>query len=113
MPTSSVGRLCLYCSKPIAVEDRVACCDRCFAAHHEECWDRNGRCSTFRCASLPRTMLGTDLSAVLANAFQRANEEPKICPFCSGKAYSGVIQGQRPAQFHDQPKGPGLVFLNE
>ena len=70
MPTSSVGRLCLYCSKPIAIEDRVACCDRCFAAHHEECWDRNGRCSTFRCAGLARTMKGvaTTVQATAAGA---------------------------------------------
>ena len=48
---SSVGKICIYCSKPISEEERVACCDRCYAAHHEECWDRNGRCSTFRCAA--------------------------------------------------------------
>ena len=58
-------------------------------------------------------MLGVDLGTVLTNAFQRANEEPKVCPFCAGKAYPGVIQGQRPNQFHDQAKGPGLVFVRE
>ena len=58
-------------------------------------------------------MLGSDLGTVLTTALQRANEEPKMCPFCAGKAYPGLIQGHRPNQFKDQPKGPGLVFLED
>jgi hypothetical protein len=109
---SSVGRLCLYCSRPISTEDRVALCDRCYAAHHEACWDRNGRCSTFRCAGLPRTMRGDDLTAALQAAFLRANESPRECPVCMGRVYPGVLAGKRPPQCHDQPAGTGLVFIS-
>lgn len=107
---SSTGRMCLYCSKPVSTDDRVACCDRCYAVHHEDCWDRNGRCSTFRCAGVPRTMKGTDLAAVLESAFTKANEHPQQCTFCGGQAYSGALQGKRPGHAKSHPDGPGLLF---
>lgn len=93
------------------MEDRIAVCDRCFAAHHEGCWERNGRCSTFRCAGVPRTMTGADLSAVLKTAFEKANEQPEHCPFCTNKAYAGVLQGKWAHQDKDHPVGPGLLFV--
>lgn len=109
--SSSVGKICLYCSKPIAAADRVACCDRCYAAHHEECWERNGRCSTFRCAGVPKTMRGDDLAATLSIAFERANLQPCLCPSCGGKAYAGLIQGRKPGHVSDSPPGHGLAFI--
>jgi hypothetical protein len=108
---SSVGKLCLYCSKPIGADDRVAACDRCYASHHEECWERNGRCSTFRCAGLPRTMKGSDLPTVLQVALERANEQPQICPFCTNTVYAGFLQGKWPKQQKDHSGGPGLLFV--
>ena len=104
----SVGRICVYCSRPLGSEDRVAVCDRCYAAHHEECWERNGRCSTFRCAGLPRSMAGADLPAVLMSAFKKANEQPEHCPFCGGTAYAGTLQGHR----GDQTAKNGLTFVS-
>jgi hypothetical protein len=106
--TSSVGKMCLYCSRPIAVEDRISMCDRCFAAHHEECWERNGRCSTFRCAGVPRTMLGADYGAVIRSAVERSNEEPQICPFCTNKTFAGFVQGR--LNHAGQNNQPGLLF---
>jgi hypothetical protein len=105
--------MCLYCSRPISTDDRIALCDRCYAAHHEECWERNGRCSTFRCTGVPRTMRGEDLAVTLQAALERANEQPQNCPYCGSKAYAGSLQGQRPSQFHDLPSGPGLLFLSQ
>jgi hypothetical protein len=110
--TTSVGRLCIYCTRPIATEERVSLCDRCFASHHESCWDRNGRCSTFRCAGLPRTMTGADLAAVLRTALTQANEHPANCPFCGNKVNAGVLQGQWKAESKDHPAGPGLHFIS-
>jgi hypothetical protein len=109
--SGSVGRLCIYCSKPMAMDERIAVCDRCYAAHHEECWDRNGRCSTFRCAGLPRTMTGADLSAVLKTALEKANEQPENCPFCTNKAYPGILQGKWTHADKEHPAGPGLLFI--
>lgn len=106
----SVGKLCVYCAKPIAEDDRVACCDRCFAAHHEDCWERNGRCSTFRCAGLPRTMLGRDLPLVLRTANERSNEQPASCPYCGNTTYAGQLTGHWGGKGPEQPAGPGLWF---
>jgi hypothetical protein len=111
--STSVGRLCIYCSKPIATEDRISVCDRCYAAHHEACWERNGRCSTFRCAGVPRTMTGADLAAVLKTAFEKANEQPEHCPFCTNKVYGGVLQGKWSHADKEHPAGPGLLFVGK
>ena len=108
----SVGRLCLYCSKPISTEEKIALCDRCYAPHHEECWTRNGRCSTFRCAGIPRTMSGADLTVVLTTAFEKANEQPEECPYCAGKVYPGNLQGRWKSTGDNlHPVGTGLHFV--
>jgi hypothetical protein len=109
---SSVGRLCIYCSKPMATDDRVAVCDRCFASQHESCWDRNGRCSTFRCPGLPRTMTGADLATVLRTALTQANEHPDICPFCANKVNPGILQARWANEMKDHAAGPGLLFVS-
>lgn len=90
----------------------MAACDRCFAAHHEECWQRNGRCSTFRCAGTPRTMRGDDLPTVLQVAMDRANEQPQTCPFCANTVYVGKVESRpiRPPADPTQPATPGLMF---
>lgn len=108
---SAVGKICLYCSQPIQTEDRVAFCERCLTAHHEACWDRNGRCSTFRCSGTPRTMRGSDVPTVLHLALEHANEQPTICPFCNSTVYAGYIQAKR--MDHPQTSGPGLVFAGK
>src|SRR5579872_4198747 len=112
---SSVGKICLYCGQPIASDDRVAACDRCYAAHHEECWNRNGRCSTFRCAGLPRTMRGGDLPTVLQVAMERANEQPQVCPFCTSAVYAGTLQSRAapPSGQAGRSAGPGLLFMGK
>ncbi len=109
---SSVGRICLYCSKPIASDDRVAGCDRCYTAHHEACWERNGRCSTFRCPGQPRIMRGDDLSATLKIDLERANEQPQVCPYCADSVYPGFLQGRRPRAIQG-PAETGLVFVGK
>ena len=38
---------CLVCGERILL-DRIEC-RRCDTAHHKDCWDYNGRCSTYAC----------------------------------------------------------------
>jgi hypothetical protein len=95
------------------VDDRVAVCDRCFSVQHEHCWDRNSRCSTFRCPGLPRTMQGADLGAVLRSALEKANAEPTICPFCTNTVFAGCLQGKWTRETKDHAAGPGLLFVSE
>lgn len=108
---ASIGRLCAYCHKPVSLDDRVALCDICCAVHHEPCWDRNGRCSTFRCAGLPRTMRGDDVPAALRIALARAAEEPRLCPLCANTTYAGIVQGKRSAGNDEANRGLGLAFV--
>ena len=112
---SSVGRLCLYCAKPVVSEDKVSVCDRCYAVHHDDCWDRNGRCSTFRCAGIPRTMAGIDLITVLAVSLEKSNEQPVICPYCASGVYPGILQGRwaKPNRDSLHPNGVGLHFFTK
>ncbi len=110
---SSAGKMCIYCQKPIAIDDRVSLCDRCFAPHHDGCWERNGRCSTFRCAGIPRTMEGGDLQAILRVELQRSMDYPVDCTFCANTVYPGEIQGNWKRADKDHIIGPGLLFVSQ
>jgi hypothetical protein len=103
------ARTCLYCSRRIEPEDIVAMCDVCHVGHHRECWDRNGRCSTFRCAGVPRIMSGAQYEVALAAALEDANSEPRNCPLCGGAVYAGTIHGRKD-QSTDSPAGSSLIF---
>ncbi len=115
MNTTRTCRICLYCSKPILDDDRVAACSCCFTAHHEECWNRNGRCSTFRCMGEPRTMRGGDLPIVVQAALDTGNEQPETCPFCANRVYPGTLQS-KPVHAAGQPNQgaqSGLMFVGK
>ncbi len=103
------ARTCLYCSRKLEPDDQVAMCDTCYVGHHGECWDRNGRCSTFRCTGSPRRLSGEEYVAELAKALENANAEPRNCPLCGGQVYAGTIQGRR-HQGSENPGGSSLTF---
>jgi len=106
---TGTGRRCLYCGHQIAADEHVALCSRCLTAHHAACWDRNGRCSTFRCPGTPLAMAGADVSFALRSAMVRANAGPGDCATCGQKVYAGALRGRirRPAV---REVVPGLVF---
>lgn len=45
----SLGKTCPYCQFPIKVDAKVTVCTRCMIPHHEECWQQNGKCTTYGC----------------------------------------------------------------
>lgn len=47
-PAAQGEAVCPICGSKIAPESRVVC-RRCGTPHHEDCWDFNGRCSTYAC----------------------------------------------------------------
>jgi hypothetical protein len=49
-PSGSPGEdvVCQICGSPIAADVRVLC-RRCGTPHHKDCWEFNGRCSTYAC----------------------------------------------------------------
>ncbi|NLI00269.1 MAG: hypothetical protein GX446_12355, partial [Chthonomonadales bacterium] len=104
------ARTCLYCSRKIEPDDAVAMCDACYVGHHRECWERNGRCSTFRCAGAPRMMDGAHFETEWTAALEFANAEPRNCPLCGGTVYPGSVCGRK-TQSTDNPTGSALVFV--
>lgn len=47
------GQVCPYCRTPIDAEIEALDCPSCGTPHHQECWDENGGCTVFGCASAP------------------------------------------------------------
>lgn len=106
-----MGPRCSYCGKSIGPEERAAMCDRCYATHHEECWQRNGRCSTFRCGGAAQSVLGAELASALQRALERANAEPQVCPFCGAEVYRGMVQSVQPVTTGGGVPVKGLLFI--
>ncbi|MHB0935560.1 MAG: RING finger protein [Armatimonadota bacterium] len=48
-----VGKTCPYCMTPIKPRVAVVICSACGMPHHAECWQENGRCTTFGCHGRP------------------------------------------------------------
>jgi hypothetical protein len=42
---------CQVCGMPLS-EGKVVACRRCATPHHRDCWEFNGRCSTFACGEI-------------------------------------------------------------
>ena len=49
MPNLYTGKTCPFCQFPIKSESNVAVCSECGIPHHPECWQENGRCTSFGC----------------------------------------------------------------
>jgi hypothetical protein len=47
-PAAGADAVCPICGSKIAPEVRVSC-RRCETPHHQDCWEFNGRCSTYAC----------------------------------------------------------------
>ena len=50
MSEEHIGRTCPYCQVVIKPGQNVVVCSQCGVAHHKECWDANGGCTTLSCA---------------------------------------------------------------
>ncbi len=50
--TKFVGKTCPYCQFPIKQDNEVLQCPACKVPHHLECWEENGRCTTFGCTGV-------------------------------------------------------------
>ncbi|HVR86536.1 MAG TPA: RING finger protein [Planctomycetota bacterium] len=47
-PDAAAEAVCQICGSKITAETKVVC-RRCSTPHHEDCWEFNGRCSTYAC----------------------------------------------------------------
>lgn len=71
---------CAVCGKALAGAEHVAQCLKCGAVQHEECWARNGRCTTLGCDGTPRVILCGLITGDEPGAM--GTTTGKTCPFC-------------------------------
>ncbi len=50
MNREHIGKTCPFCQFPIKAELEIHLCAECKIAHHRECWQENGGCTTFGCS---------------------------------------------------------------
>lgn len=43
------GSLCPHCEREISLGEATACCSRCGAVQHPDCWDAHGGCGSYEC----------------------------------------------------------------
>ena len=55
MSNNYVGQTCPYCQFPIKPDDEIVYCSACNLPHHAQCWQENGKCTTFGCDGHPVT----------------------------------------------------------
>ncbi len=48
-----VGRSCPYCRFPLKARELMLICPACRVAHHADCWQENGGCTTYGCRFSP------------------------------------------------------------
>ena len=49
MTHNHTGKTCPFCQFPIKHESDIYVCPECIIPHHLECWQENGKCTTFGC----------------------------------------------------------------
>jgi len=52
-----IGKTCPYCQTPIKPGSNIYVCSECEIPHHAECWDANGRCTTYGCHGQPMRVI--------------------------------------------------------
>lgn len=50
-----LGKTCPYCRFPLKVNEQMVICPACRVAHHTDCWQENGGCTTYACRLSPES----------------------------------------------------------
>ncbi|MHB9108411.1 MAG: RING finger protein [Armatimonadota bacterium] len=77
MTTTHVGKTCPYCQTPIKPNVEIVTCPRCGIPHHRECWEENGRCTTYGCRG---RLTGMAFGRLPLAADSRSSRLPADCP---------------------------------
>jgi len=101
-----VGKTCPYCQTPIKPGAAVSICSACGMPHHAECWQENGRCTTFGCNGRPAGS-GT---AAAAPSVQRTPDGHAICPTCGYVMTPFDASCPRCENLRSQGRTPGPVL---
>ncbi len=73
--SQAVGKICPYCRTTIEPGLAVVICPQCGLPHHADCWEENGRCTTFGCQG------GAPATAAPPPEDRRYLQE-RPCPVC-------------------------------
>ena len=86
-PATGLGVTCPICSTEITDADAVNKCPSCEQAHHGECWDEVGGCSTYGCEHAPEQEKGSEGRRALT-----AWGDTKECPRCGEEIKSIALR---------------------
>lgn len=50
-----LSRTCPYCRFPLKTNEHMTVCPACGVAHHSDCWQENGGCTTYACRYSPES----------------------------------------------------------
>lgn len=85
-PGSLAQGVCPICRTP-AEGDTIQCM-HCLGVHHRECWDYNGGCGKYGCASAPATEKLTDLE-IPPSYWGQAEKQ---CPTCGNQIQAAALR---------------------
>lgn len=71
-----VGKTCPYCRFPLKVGEQMTVCPACQVAHHADCWQENGGCTTYACRLSPESRPPDAATPGPAPAFQGPTVPP-------------------------------------
>jgi len=77
-PSSAVGKTCPYCRTTIEPGAPAVICPQCGIPHHADCWQENGRCTTFGCQGGGPAL--SPMGGGPGQAFPFGQDRP--CPAC-------------------------------
>jgi len=72
------GKTCSVCQTTIVSGERIVFCPHCSLPYHEECWDENGGCAQYGCASAPESVKHDGATDFQPGAWG----DEKSCPAC-------------------------------
>ena len=101
-----VGKTCPYCQSPIQQHEAVMVCSACGMPHHAECWQENGRCTTFGCPGSPSggdSVRSAPVRTAPQPAPRRTADGHLLCPTCGYAMTAFDTHCPRCANFHGQP----------
>jgi hypothetical protein len=90
-----IGKNCPYCQFPFKPGVPVVFCSDCEVPHHRECWDENGRCTTYGCNGQPTLSSSASASSStidLTTDLTRENVATKRCPYCGEEILESAIK---------------------
>ena len=110
---------CPCCLSPIAELEETVCCPECGVVHHAECWQVNGKCSTYGCEGwqrwsnetsnmiAPEIIAEIDTGDVGTEPSSKPSSERLLCMECGEPVKRGQI-----ICLHCRIKGFRLGFID-